>query len=168
MSIRLTRVAPMADTAAADLVQHPRDRHLNPASSAERPSPGALRRPDWNKLADEDGDIRFSPRPGSGWRRSARSARPRRCRAGDLRYRDEDIGPAGRPASRRSATSWLEVRRNRAVHDHRGAQRQSIALCNPFQCRVAVTDDNTSADSRQLRKEPSNTARRKCVLTSHT
>jgi len=64
----------------------------------------------------------------------------------DLRHVDEDVGPAaGQLFGVRHHP--LEHRRMAGGPRTGGAQRQSVALRNPLQCRVAVHDANSCADS---------------------
>ena len=69
-----------AGHAAADLIQHPRNRHRGGVDRRGRPSPGAPRRPGSNNSPKARRSLP-PRRPGSGCGAAARSARPRTCRA---------------------------------------------------------------------------------------
>src|SRR5260370_9886833 len=152
---------------ADDLIQHAGNRHRRGMDHGGRFPPA--------HFVDQARIVRRKPGdPGLDGAMGEAAAKPfdqpgpEGVEFGDLRHIDEDVGPAsGQPFGVRH--HLLKHRRKAGGTRTRSAQRQSVALCNPLQCRVAVHDANSCADSPLFMDGKVPTAALwNAPLTSHT
>ena len=135
-----------AGHAAADLIQHPGNRHRRGVDGGRRLHPAHLV-DQAGIIGRKPGDLGLDAALGQAAAQPLDQPGAEGVELGDLRDIDEDVGPAAGQLFG-VGHHLLQHRRKARGPRTRGAQRKPIALRNPLQCRVAVHDANSCACSR--------------------